>query len=416
MSPRHSLANGHPYLAIPGPSVVPDRIQRAMHRTAPNIYEGELHALTTSLWPDLRALAGTTQNVAGYICNGHGLWEAADSNLFSPGDKVLLLASGVFGLGWANALTAVGVEVEVMDFGRSAAPDMARFEARLRADMGEIKAVLTTHVDTASSARTDIAALRVAMNRAGHPALLGVDCIASMGCDVFHMDDWGVDVAFTASQKGLMTPPGMGFVWFSEKAREVGRKAGLRTPYWDWTPRADGPEFWQYWHGTAPTHHLYGLREALTMILHEEGLTQVWARHDVLARTVWAAFDAWGQGVGAGQGGRIALNMADPAARARAVTAARLGAPDAQRLRQWCETMAGVTLGIGLGMATEDDPHATGFLRVAHMGHVNAHMTLGVLAVMEAGMKALGIVHGPGALEAATAVIAQATSPGAART
>ena len=414
MSPRHSLANGHPYLAIPGPSVVPDRIQRAMHRTAPNIYEGELHALTTSLWPDLRALAGTTQNVAGYICNGHGLWEAADSNLFSRGDKVLLLASGVFGLGWANALTAVGVEVEVMDFGRSAAPDMARVEARLRADIGEIKAVLTTHVDTASSARTDIAALRAAMNRAGHPALLGVDCIASMGCDVFHMDDWGVDVAFTASQKGLMTPPGMGFVWFSEKAREVGRKAGLRTPYWDWTPRADGPEFWQYWHGTAPTHHLYGLREALTMILHEEGLAQVWARHEALARTVWAAFDAWGQGAGAGQGGRIALNMADPAARARAVTAARLGAPDAQRLRQWCETMAGVTLGIGLGMATEDDPHATGFLRVAHMGHVNAHMTLGVLAVMEAGMKALAIPHGPGALEAATAVIAEATGAGAA--
>lgn len=396
-----TLANGHAYLAIPGPSVVPDRIQRAMHRTAPNIYEGELHALTGSLWPDLRALAGTGQNVACYICNGHGLWEAVDANLFSRGDKVLLLASGVFGLGWATALQALGVEVEIMDFGRSAAPDLAQVEARLRADQGAIRAVLTTHVDTATSARTDIGGLRAAIDRAGHPALLGVDCIASMGCDEFRMDDWGVDVAFTASQKGLMLPPGMGFVWFSEKARAAGAKAGLRTPYWDWTPRADGAEFWQYWHGTAPTHHLYGLREALTMILHEEGLPQVWARHEVLARSVWAAFDAWGQGHP-----RIGLNMAAPQARARAVTAARLGPPDALRLRQWCEAKAGVTLGIGLGMATPDDPEAKGFLRVAHMGHVNAHMTLGVLSVMEAGLKALAIPHGPGALEAATAIVA----------
>ena len=398
-----SLAHGHAYLAIPGPSVVPDRIQRAMHRTAPNIYEGALHELVGSLWPDLRALAGTTQNVACYMCNGHGLWEAVDTNLFSRGDKVLLLASGVFGLGWASAVQALGVDVEIMDFGRHSAPDLDKVEARLKADDGSLKAVLTTHVDTATSARTDIAGLRAAMDRAGHPALLGVDCIASMGCDTFRMDEWGVDVAFTASQKGLMLPPGMGFVWFSEKARAVGAKAGWRTPYWDWGPRADGAEFWQYWHGTAPTHHLYGLREALTMILHEEGLSQVWARHEALARSVWAAFDAWSQGHP-----RIALNMADPQARARAVTAARFGAPDALRLRQWCETQTGVTLGIGLGMATPEDPQAAGFLRVAHMGHVNAHMTLGVLSVMEAGLRALNIPHGAGALDAASAVVSAA--------
>ncbi|NEY89352.1 pyridoxal-phosphate-dependent aminotransferase family protein [Tabrizicola oligotrophica] len=396
-----TLAHGRPYLAIPGPSVVPDRIQNAMHRTAPNIYDGELIGLVGSLWPDLRALAGTAGNVACYIGNGHALWEAVDTNLFSRGDKVLLLASGLFGLGWANVLTAQGVAVEVMDFGRHATPDLVRVEARLAADDGQIKAVLTTHVDTASSARTDIAGLRAAMDRARHPALLGVDCIASMGCDEFRMDDWGVDIAFAASQKGLMLPPGMGFVWFSEKARAVGATAGLRTPYWDWTPRADGPEFWQYWHGTAPTHHLYGLREALSMILRDEGLPNVWARHEALARTVWAAFDAWGQGHP-----RIGLNMAEPPARARAVTAARFGAPDAARLRHWCETQAGVTLGIGLGMATEDDPQGSGFLRVAHMGHVNAHMTLGVLAVMQAGLQALAIPHGAGALEAATAVVA----------
>ncbi len=398
-----TLAHGRPYLAIPGPSVVPDRIQRAMHRSAPNIYGGELAEMITALWPDLRALAGTGQNVASYIGNGHALWEAVDTNLFSRGDKVLLLVSGLFGLGWANALKTLGVEVEIMDFGRNAAPDLARVTDRLLADDGQIKAVLTTHVDTATSARTDIAGLRAAMDRAGHGALLGVDGIASIGCDEFRMDDWGVDVVFAASQKGLMLPPGLGFVWFSQKARAVGRSAGLRTPYWDWTARADGTEFWQRWHGTPPTHHLYGLREALDMILHEEGLPQVWARHETLSRAVWAAIDAWGQGHP-----RIGLNMAEPAARARGVTTARFGAPDAQRLRLWCEKKAGVTLGIGLGMATPEDPHSTGFLRVAHMGHVNAHMSLGALAVMEAGLQALGIAHGSGALEAATAVVAGA--------
>jgi alanine-glyoxylate transaminase / serine-glyoxylate transaminase / serine-pyruvate transaminase len=395
-----SLANGRPYLAIPGPSVMPDRVLAAMHRAAPNIYEGGLHDLVASLWPDLRALAGTTQNVAAYIGNGHAIWEAANANLFSRGDTALVIATGQFGLGWASSARAMGIDVQVLDFGKSSPADMGRVEAVLRADReGRIKAVLTTHVDTASTIRTDIPALRAAMDAAGHPALLAVDCIASMGCDAFHMDAWGVDVTVAASQKGLMTPPGMGFVWFSEKARLVA--ADLRSPYWNWAPRADASEFWQYWAGTAPTHHLFGLREALTMVLHEEGLPAVWARHDALAHAVWAAFDAWGADNPA-----IGLNVAHVADRGRSVTAARFGAPHATRLRAWTETKAGVTLGIGLGMAAPEDPAYHGFLRVAHMGHVNAHMTLGALAVMEAGMIALGIPHGPGALAAAAGVVA----------
>ena len=136
-------------------------------------------------------------------------------------------------------------------------------------------------------------------------------------------------------------------------------------------------------------------------MLQEEGMANVWARHDRLAQAVWAAFAAWGQGNPA-----IALNVADPAFRGRSVTAARMGAPDAALLRRWTETQGGVTLGIGLGMSTPDDPAGSGFLRVAHMGHVNAHMTLGALAVMQAGLQALGIAHGPGALDAAAAVVA----------
>ena len=238
------------------------------------------------------------------------------------------------------------------------------------------------------------------MDAAGHDALLAVDCIASLGCDEYRMDDWGADVTVAASQKGLMTPPGIGFVWFNAKARAATAGSDLKTPYWDWLPRADATEFWQIWDGTAPTHHLFGLREALTMI-KEEGLPQVWHRHDVLARAVWAAFDCWAAG-----NPDIGLNVADPAHRGRSVTAARFGAPHATRLREWCETHAGVTLGIGLGMAAPSEPAYHGFLRVAHMGHVNAHMTLGALAVMEAGMLALNIPHGAGGLAAAAAVVA----------
>ncbi len=399
-----SLSNGRPYLAIPGPSVMPDRVLAAMHQGSPNIYAGPLVEMVETLWPDLKELAGTKCHVAAYIANGHALWEAANANLFSRGDRVLLVSTGQFGLSWTNAARAMGIDVEVLDFGKSTPVDMGRVEEALRADTGHrFKALLSTHVDTASSIRTDVRGLRAALDAAAHPALLVIDCIASLGCDEYRMDDWGVDVTVAASQKGLMTPPGMGFVWFSDKARAACRTSDLRTPYWDWEPRANGTEFWQYWNGTAPTHHLFGLREALTMLLREEGLPAVWARHEALAGAVWAAFDAWGAGHPA-----IAMNVADPLFRSRAVTAARFGAPHATRLRDWCEKKAGVTLGIGLGMAPPGDPAYHGFLRVAHMGHVNAHMTLGALAVMEAGMLALDIPHGSGGIAAATGVIAKA--------
>lgn len=397
-----SLANGRTYLAIPGPSVMPDRVLAAMMRPAPNIYDGDLIDLTHRVVGDLRSLAGTRDHVAIYIANGHGAWEAANANLFSRGDRALVAVTGRFGQGWTASATAMGIEAEVLDFGLKTAADPARIEAALRADKDRrIRAVLATHVDTATSVRNDIPALRAAIDVAGHPALLAVDAVASLGCDPMLMDDWGVDVLLAASQKGLMTPPGLAFLWFSEKAREATRRSDLKTPYWDWEPRANPAEYYQHFCGTAPTHHLFGLAEALKMLLHEEGLEAAWARHRALSRTVWAAFDAWGQG------GDIALNVPDPAARGASVTAARIGGGGAGRLRAWCEAEAGVTLGIGLGMAEPGTAAYGDFLRVAHMGHVNAHMTLGVLAVMEAGMRALGIPHGPGALDAAAEVVAR---------
>ncbi|MEI2807820.1 pyridoxal-phosphate-dependent aminotransferase family protein [Albidovulum sp.] len=396
-----SLGNGRPYLAIPGPSVMPDRVLAAMHRAAPNIYGGPLHEMTASVMADLRRVARTTAHVAIYIANGHGAWEAANANLFSRGDRALVAITGRFGEGWAASAERLGVAVERLDFGRRAPAEPSRIAEALAADLArQIRAVLVTHVDTASSVRNDIAALRKAMDATGHPALLAVDAIASLGCDPLQMDEWGIDVLVSASQKGLMVPPGLGFVWISDRALERCRGSDLRTPYWDWGPRADPAEYWQHFCGTAPTHHLYGLRESLTMILDEEGLEATWARHRALAGAVWAAFDAWGR-----EGG-IALNVVDPGHRGSSVTAARIGGGGAGRLRDWCETQAGVTLGIGLGMAEPGSAAYGDFLRVAHMGHVNAHMTLGALAVMEAGMRALAIPHGPGALDAAAAAIA----------
>ncbi len=186
------------------------------------------------------------------------------------------------------------------------------------------------------------------------------------------------------------------------KADAAREKVDLVSSYWDWRPRAQPDDFYQYFAGTAPTHHIFGLREALDMLVHEEGLEAAWARHARLAQAVWAAFDAWGEM------GPAELNISDAAKRSHAVTAVRIGAPEGTALRDWVSEKAGVTLGIGIGMAPPGDPAWHGFFRIGHMGHVNAHMLLGVLGVIEAGMDALGIEHGDGALSAAARVVASA--------
>lgn len=395
------LSNGRHYLAIPGPSVMPDRVLQAMQQAAPNIYGGTLEKTVQSIVTDLKAVARTKHNAAIYICNGHGVWEAALSNVLQRGDKVLVLATGAFGLGWAEIAMRLGLKVEIIDFGKQSDIDTVQVQEALRADKShEIKAVLATHVDTATSVKNDIAALRAAMDKAAHPALFMVDCIASLAVDRFEMDEWGVDVALGASQKGLMTPPGLGFLFFNDKADQVAKANESVSYYWDWQPRVNPERFYEYFAGTAPTHHLFALREALNMLVHEEGIKAAWARQEKLANTVWAAFDAWGQA------GSLQMNIKDAAKRSHAVTALHMDAPDGTALRDWVCDNAGVTLGIGLGMAPPGDPACHGFFRLGHMGHLNAHMVLGSLGAIDAGLKALGIEHGDGALEAATKVVA----------
>lgn len=387
-----SFAQGRAVLAIPGPSPVPDRVLRAMHRPSPDIYGEDLAAENRAMIAALKRLAGTQAHLAPYIGNGHAGWEAANVNLFHRGDRALVLTSGHFGKAWAENAAAVGIAVETLDFGL-APPDPQRLADRLAQDRAhDIKAVLVCQIDTASSARAGIPALRAAMG--DHPAFFAVDAIASLGCEPMRMDAWGIDLLVSASQKGLMLPPGLAFVWFSDRVKARGR-SDLATPYWDWTPRTQAEQLWQFWGGTPPVQHIFGVNEAMRMLLDEETLPAAWARHEGLARATWTALARWNAG-----GHGIGPLIADPDGRARSVTAAVL--PRAEALRAWTAAKAGVTLGIGLG--APDPEHA---LRIAHMGHANAHQLLGVLAVIEAGLTALGIPHGPGAVEAAAAELAR---------
>lgn len=391
-----SLAAGRSYLAIPGPSVMPEQVLQAMHRSAPNIYEGDLVDMVRGMVPDLTRVARTDGKVAIYISNGHGAWEASLCNIASPGDKVLVCVTGRFGHGWADMAEGLGIQAVTLDFGLTDGIDADRLEQALRDDSGhEYKAILFSHVDTATSIRNDPRPLRAALDAAGHPALLMADCIASMGCDRFEMDAWGVDVAVTGSQKGLMVPPGLSFVFINDRAEAARAKISRVSRYWDWVPRTTAEMFYQFFGGTAPTHHLFGLRAALDM-LHDEGMDAVWARHENLAKSIWAACESWGAGNGA-----MRLNVSDPQLRSHAVTALSVGGKNGEAMRKWVAGKAGVTLGIGLGMSTKDDPKGEGFFRIGHMGHLNAHMVLGMLGTVEAAMTALDIPHGKGALEAA---------------
>lgn len=391
-----SLAAGPEIVAIPGPTVVPARVLSAMHRAMPDIYDGELLAVTDEVFDALPAIAGTTSRAFVTISNGHGAWEMALTNTLSRGDRVLVLDCGRFGAIWGEMAEFNGLRTELLEAPPGAANDPDRLEERLRADPGhEIKAVLMVHADTASSARNDVPAFRRALDAAGHPALLLIDCIATMGCEPFLMDDWGVDLALAASQKGLMTPPGLGFVWAGPRALAAHRHADLRTRYWDWTYRTEnGPHYLRYC-GTPPVTHLFGIREALAMIA-EEGMSARWARHRALGEAVRAAVDAW-----AAPGG-LSLYVIDPAQRSNAVTTIRTGTVDATELSRRCKAEMGVTLGTGVG-----DLAGSAF-RIGHMGHVNAPMILGVVGAVEAALLAMGAPVGGSGAAAAAASLAKA--------
>src|SRR5580704_14790898 len=385
---------GREFLAIPGPTTMPDEVLRAMHRPALDIYSDQMINLTDSLMADLSKLFATKGKSYIYIANGHGAWEAVLSNVLSRGDKVLVLESGRFAVGWGNAARAMGAEVEVLkgDWRRAVQP--ADVEARLRKDKShEIKAILVAQVDTASGVFNDIEAIGKAVKAAGHPALFMVDTVASLGCMPFQMDGWGVDVAMSGSQKGLMTPPGLGFVAANDRAQEVHKKANMRTPYWCWTER-EGTEHYRRYAGTAPVHLLFGLRQAINM-LFAEGLPNVFRRHELLSEVVRRAVAVWAEGQ------VIGFNIDEPAERSNTVTTVLVsgGEHDPIKLQRYCKEKCGVVLGTGIG-----ELQGAAF-RIAHMGHINAAMILGTLGVVEVGLNALKMPHGKGGLEAAVSYL-----------
>jgi alanine-glyoxylate transaminase/serine-glyoxylate transaminase/serine-pyruvate transaminase len=383
-----SVRAGREFLAIPGPTTVPDEVLRAMHRPAVDIYSGPLLALTDGLLRDVARVFNTKGHAYIYIANGHGAWEATLTNVLSKGDKILVLESGRFAIGWGENARRMGVEVEILkgDMRRAVRP--AEVEARLKADKDKkIKAVLVAQIDTASGVVNDIEAIGKAMRAAKHEALLMVDAVASLGCMPFEMDAWGVDVAMSGSQKGMMTPPGLGFVVANDRAREVHKKAELRTPYWDWTER-EGAQHYQKYAGTPPEHLLFGLRQALDM-LFQEGLDNVHRRHALLAESVRRAVGVWSEGQA------IGFNIIEPEERSDSVTCVLSNGHDPEALRAYCNQKCGVVLGHGIG-----DLSGKAF-RIAHMGHVNAPMVLGTLSVIEVGLGALGIPHGKGGAQAA---------------
>lgn len=394
-----TLRAGREFLAIPGPTTVPDEVLRAMHRPAMDIYSPAMVELTDGLLRDLSKLFATQGRSYIYIANGHGAWEAALSNVLSRGEKILVLESGRFAVGWGAAASAMGIEVEVLKGGWHRAVRPEEVEARLRADKQcTIKAVLVVQVDTASGAVNDIAAIGRAIKAARHEALYMVDAVASLGCMPFEMDAWGIDVAVSGSQKGLMAPPGLAFVAASPRARAIHPTANLRTPYWDWTER-ERPEHYKKYSGTAPVHLLFALRRAFDL-LFEEGLEGAHRRHHLLAEAVRRAVFVWSEG------GALRFNIDAPSERSDTVTTVVMEREsDPAALQRYCNEVCGVILGTGIG-----DLSGRAF-RIAHMGHVNAPMILGTLSAIEMALAALNIPHGRSGVAAAIEYLAQSVPP-----
>lgn len=389
-----TVSNGREFLSIPGPTNIPDAVLQAMHRPAIDIYSGDMVELTRSLLEDLPKVFRTAGRTFIYAANGHGGWEAAVSNVLSRGETVLVLESGVFAVGWGDMARMLGAKVEVLRGDWRRAVDPTAVAQRLAADAAhEIKAILVVQIDTASGVVNDIPAIRRAIDSAGHPALLMVDCVASLGCMPFEMDDWKVDVAMSGSQKGLMTPPGLAFVAANDRALAVHEKADLRTRYWDWTFRM-GQVHYQKYGGTPPQHLLFALRKALDL-LQAEGLPHAARRHALLAEATRRAVARWAEG------GALAFNVTEPAERGNSVTTVLTPGRDPKPLLDYCRFQCGVVVGVGIGELSGKA------FRIAHMGHVNAPMLFGVLGAIEMGLVALAVPHGAGGVQAAVDYLAR---------
>lgn len=384
-----TVRRGRTHLHTPGPTPIPERVLAAMMRGGVEMAGDEFMDLTLRCFADLKTVFGTEGTLVGYASNGHGVWEAALVNVLDPGDRILAPETGNFSRGWRQMAESLGLVADTIptDWRHAVRPE--EVAERLRDDRDHrIKAVLMVHTDTATAINSDIAGIRRAIDEAGHPALYMVDTIASLATVDFRMDDWGVDVAVGASQKGLMTPPGLGFLAISEKAMAASEGAGMARNYWDWRTR-DSELYYRWFNGTPPVHLLLALRAALDMVL-EEGKEAIYARHERLAGIVRRAVEHWGQA------GEVEINAVHPAERANSVTTIRLPpGVDGEMVRLATRERFDVVLGAGLG-----DLAACTF-RIGHMGDVNEATLLGSLACTEKVLGELGVKLTPGGVMAA---------------
>jgi alanine-glyoxylate transaminase/serine-glyoxylate transaminase/serine-pyruvate transaminase len=392
------MANGWHFFMNPGPTNIPDRILRAMDRATMDFTGAQFKAISDECFAGLQRVFKTKNPILGYAATGHGAWEAALVNLFSPGDKVLIVESGYFSMNWGLRAEAFGLEVETLpnDWRRPADP--AKLESRLREDKShQIKAVLAVHNETSTGVMHPVAAMRKAIDAAAHPALFCVDVISSLGSFDFRMDEWGVDVVVVGSQKGLMLPTGMAFTGVSAKAIAACAVAKLPRVYWDWQRLLGQAAGQGYWNGTVPVHFFYGLREALRM-LEEEGLDNVFARHHRLAEATRRAVRTWRRNDGP------EVFAIDPDGQSDTVTAVLLpDGQDADALRQVCLDKFNVSLGGGLGSLKGR------LFRIGHLGDVNEPMVLGALGAVEMALELSGVPHGKGGVAAAMEYLTTST-------
>ena len=386
------IHTGRHFLQIPGPTNVPDRVLRAMDRPVIDHRGPEFAELGHEVLAGLQTVFQTRGPVIVFPSSGTGAWEAAIVNSLSPGDRVLMFETGHFSSLWRQVAERLGVQVEYVpgNWRRGASPEEA--EARLRPDtQRSFKAVMVVHNETSTGVTSRIAEIRAAMNRAGHPALLMVDTISSLGSIDYRHDEWGVDVTVGGSQKGLMLPPGLSFNAVSEKALAANRFARLPRYYWDWQeilkPNREG--FFPY---TPATNLLWGVREALIM-LHEEGLQHVFARHARHGEATRAAVRAWG----------LEVLCQEPREYSASLTAVLMPeGHDADRLREVILGNFDMSLGTGLSKLAKK------VFRIGHLGHFNDLMLAGTLSGVEMGLRLAGVPHKDGGVAAALEILAAA--------
>ena len=394
---RSTRIPGVRLLHAPGPTRVPDEVIDAMSRQPTDLADPRVARLIASCEGGMKRLLRTDRaEVFFYAANGHGGWEAVIANLVAPGASFLVPGTGHFSDSWAEQVVAFGGEALRTPYAEGQPIDPEAVEAALRDDTGHrIAAVFVVHTDTASGTTCDLAALRRAIDAAAHPALFVVDVVASLGAAPFEMDALGVDVVVGASQKGLMTQPGMAFVAANARALEAARRNPAHRFYWDWERRISDHSYRKFC-GTPPLAHLAGLEAALGLI-DAEGLGNVHARHARLAGAVQAAVGCWSQG------GALRFFTRVPAARSVSVTAIEVAAGiDPEELRQVARERFQVAVAGGLG------PLHGRVFRIGHLGDMNEAMILGCLAGVEAAMHVQKIGYGRGGIDAAIASLAEA--------